>query len=155
MKKLLRFTLLMALTFAAVSCDKKDEQPEPSLDVTANNISGVWKLAEWSGTTLEEGTYVYIEFTRRDLTFTIYQNLDTFSARKLTGRYNINTDEELGAIIRGRYDYGTGDWAHRYIVRNLKADRMTWIATDDPEDISVYERCEAVPEEILADFVTE
>lgn len=153
MKRLFRLTTLLAMMLAAVSCEKKsNEIAEPVLDVTANNISGVWKLTQWSGGTLRDGTYVYIELTRRDQEFTIYQNTDSFSARKITGYYNIETDEELGAVIRGIYNYGNGDWRHRYIVRNLTRYSMTWIAKDDADDVSVYERCEAVPDEILAEI---
>lgn len=140
------------MMLTAIACDKGDDTPaEPLLDVTANNISGIWKLAEWSGNTMESGTYVYIEFTRRDQQFTIYQNQDSFVARKIGGHYNITTDEALGAVIRGQYDYGNGDWRHRYIVRDLTASSMTWIAVDDPDDISMYKRCEAIPDEILAE----
>lgn len=153
MKNLLRLTAFIAIAVAAVSCEKTTEIPEPMLEVTANNISGIWKLAEWSGGTLEEGSYVYMELTRRDQEMTIYQNLDSFSARRITGRYNIEVDEDLGvSVIRGQYYYGNGDWRHRYIVSELRANRMTWIAKDDADDISVYERCDAIPEEILAEL---
>lgn len=151
MKHLLKVTIVLATILAAISCEKKIDVPEePLLDVTANNISGIWKVAEWNGHSLEEGTYVYIEFTRRDQTFTIYQNTDSFIARKITGRFNITEDEEFGAIIRGQYDYGNGDWRHRYIVRELKKSTMTWIAKDDVDDITVYERCDEIPADILA-----
>lgn len=50
----------------------------------------------------------------------MYQNLDSFGARKLTGRFAIETDEELGAIIYGNYDYSAGDWQHRYIVTDFR-----------------------------------
>ena len=148
MKKFLRWTAVLAMMLAAVSCEKNKELPESLLEVTANNISGAWKLTEWSGHAMEEGMYVYIEFTRRDQRFTIYQNQDSFLTRKIEGYYNITTDEVLGAVIRGQYDYN-GDWRHRYVVRNLTAKSMTWIATDNPADISVYERCDAVPDDIM------
>ena len=63
--------------------------------------------------------------------------------------YNLSTDESLGSVIRGMYDYENGDWNHRYIIRNLFSDRMTWIATDDAQNVSVYKRCPGVPQEIL------
>lgn len=149
-------TAAVAAMLLTVGCDKKEGPAgEPLLDVTANNISGTWKLTEWSGGEMAGGSYVYIEFTRRDQTFTIYENLDSFSARRITGRYNILTDEELGAVIWGQYDYTNNDWAHRYIVRGLTATKMTWIAKDDPEDVSVYERCDAVPDDILAELPAE
>ena len=151
MKKLLRLTALMALLVAAVSCSKHDDTPDPSLDINVSNIAGIWKLAAWNNAPLEEGTYVYMELTRRDRTFTLYENLDSFSARRITGSYHLDIDEDLGAVIRGQYDYGNGDWRHRYIISRLTADTMIWIAKDDAEDVSVYERCEAIPDEILAE----
>ena len=138
----------MLLTMA--SCNGKDDIAEPGLDVTAHNIAGVWSLAGWSGGELAEGTYLYIEFTRRDQLFTLYDNLSSFSAHSRTGRYNITIDDTQGAaVIRGLYDYGLGDWQHRYIVTGLTATQMTWTAVDDPDDVSVYRRCDAVPQEIL------
>ena len=54
----------------------------------------------------------------------------------------------LGAVIRGSYDYGAGDWAHRYIVTDFTETSMVWTAKDDRSDISVYERCDGIPEDI-------
>ena len=85
-------------------------------------------------------------------TFTIYQNLDSFGPRRITGSYSLYTDDALGAVIRGMYDYENGDWASRYVIRDLYEDRMTWIAVGDETNVSEYVRCEAVPEEILLQF---
>ena len=138
------------MLLTAVSCSKDTETAAPVLDVTAHNISGTWTLASWSGGEPAEGTYVYIEFTRRDQLFTIYDNMGSFSARRRTGRYNITVDDTIGAaVIRGLYDYSAGDWQHRYIVTGLTATQMTWTAVDDPDDVSVYRRVDAVPQEIL------
>ena len=49
-------------------------------------------------------------------------------------------------MIRGNYDYGNGDWAHRYIVTSLTSDKMVWVAKDDATDVSIYVRTE-LPEE--------
>lgn len=147
MKNLLKLAICAAAVTAMFSCSKP-EPIETPMDVTANNIAGVWELSSWSGG-LPDGCYVYIEFTRRDQTFTIYENLDTFSARKVTGRFHIDLDEELGAVIRGDYDYGNGQWSHRYIVRGLDKQQMTWVAKDDNSDVSVYTRCDKVPDQIL------
>ena len=76
--------------------------------------------------------------------------MSSFSARRRTGRYNITIDNNLGAaVIRGLYDYSAGDWQHHYIITGLTAAQMTWTAADDPEDISVYRRVDAIPQEIL------
>ena len=73
-----------------------------------------------------------------------YQTRQTDS----TGRFAIETDEELGAIIYGNYDYSAGDWQHRYIVTDFSKTQMIWTAKDDRSDISVYERCDGIPEDI-------
>ena len=130
---------LAALSFFAVSCDRND-MTEPQveyLDVNANNISGKWELVEWNGNALTAGTYVFMEIVRNDRTFKIYQNLDSFSdvPHVVSGSYYIETDPELGAIIRGVYDHDSGDWAHRYIIKDLTASEMTWVAKDDPDYI--------------------
>lgn len=57
------------------------------LEVTNNNIAGTWQLAEWNGAPLAEGSFVYIEFIRKDAKYVMYQNLDSFGTRKLTGPF--------------------------------------------------------------------
>lgn len=151
MKRLQKFIALLAVVLAFGACSDEDVYVEPEMEVTPHNLAGTWRLAEWSGAALSGDSYVYLQLTRKDQLFTIYQNLDSFGARKLTGRYNLVDRDDAETEIRGLYDYGTGDWLHRYVVRNLTADRMVWIASDDPEDISVYERCTAVPDAILAE----
>ena len=137
----------MALMAVAMltACNNDDEYQEPTLDVTPNNIAGSWRLESWSAGELAEGSYVYIDFVRADRTYTLYQNIDSHQLRTITGRYYIDTDTEFGAVIRGSYDYGNGDWAHRYIITDLTANRMVWTAKDNSEDVSVYVRA-AIPE---------
>ena len=144
---LLTISLLMA-SLSFVACDDEPVVPtEPQMEVTANNIAGEWQLSSWKGAPLAEGSYVYLSLDRRERTFCIYQNLDSFSTRELTGAFYIETDPELGAIIRGSYDYDRGDWAHRYIVTSLTANEMVWVAKDDTEDVSIYSRVE-IPAEV-------
>ncbi len=151
MKKWFYSTCMMLLAVAVCSCSSDDEYVEPQLDVTPHNIDGAWQLATWQqGVSLAEGSYVYLDFTRKDALFTIYQKIDSFRARKITGRFVIEVDPELGAVIRGMYDYDAGDWAHRYIVTSLTATQMVWVAKDDPKDVSVYVRAE-IPAEVIAE----
>jgi hypothetical protein len=147
MKRFILLTIsLFALSFAA--CDDEPEVPvEPQLEVTANNIAGEWKLSEWKGAPLAEGSYVYLSFDRRERTFTIYQNLDSFSTRKLTGSFYIEIDPVHGAVIRGSYDYDRGDWANRYYVISLTANEMVWASNNNVVDQSVYTRTE-IPAQI-------
>ena len=137
----------MMLAIALISCSDDEEYVEPILDVTPNNIAGEWCLESWNDAPLAEGSYVYISFERADRTYTLYQNVDSAPSRALTGRYYITTDMELGAVIRGDYDFGVGEWTHRYVVKDLTAKSMTWIAKDNPDDVSVYVRCE-IPEQV-------
>ena len=143
------FLALMAVAMLT-ACNNDDEYQEPTLDVTPNNIAGSWRLESWSAGELAEGSYVYIEFERADRTFTMYQNLDSAEARTLTGRYYIENAADAGAIIRGNYDHGVGEWSHRYYVRNLTADSMTWVAKDNADDVTVYVRCE-IPAELVGE----
>lgn len=143
MKKLLKGAFLALMAVATMTaCSDDEEYQEPTLEVTPHNIAGSWRLAEWSGGELADGSYVYIDFVRNDRTYTLYQNLDSHQLRIITGSYYISTDAEFGAIIRGNYDYGNGDWAHRYIVTDLTANRMVWTAKDNADDVSVYVRAE-------------
>jgi hypothetical protein len=65
----------------------------------------------------------------------IYQNFKSIGEfpQVLTGTFNIETDIELGAIIRGMYDFDGGYWAHDYDVNNLTSGQMEWVAVDDIE----------------------
>lgn len=152
MKRLMIHLLvsMAVISMAATSCiDKPDVEVEEYLDVNANNISGKWELTEWNGAALTAGTYVFMEIVRNDRTFTLYQNLDSFNdvPHVVTGSYFIETDPELGAIIRGNYDHDSGDWAHRYIIRDLTRESMIWVAKDDPEFVQKYVRVESIPVE--------
>lgn len=148
-----RIIKLMTLAFVAmsvfaVSCDVEEVESVPQqLEVTAHNISGQWQLIEWNEAALAEGTYVYMDFVRNDKTYTMYQNLDSFSnvPHVVTGSFYIETDPELGAIIRGNYDHDSGDWAHRYIVKSLTSTEMIWVAKDDETFIQKFQRVDSIP----------
>ena len=140
---------LAAASLLAVSCTKNDqtEPQEPQLEVNPHSISGNWELVKWNESALAEGTYVYINFVRNDRTYTMYQNLDSFSnvPHVITGSYYIDTDVELGAVIRGSYDHDSGDWAHRYVVKSLTASGMVWVAKDDATFIQEFKRVDNIP----------
>ena len=150
MNKITKIALAL-MTFALISCDNNDMvQPAPELlEVNTNNISGKWELVEWNGSPLADGTYVFIELVRNDKTYTLYQNLDSFAdvPHVITGSYNLMTDPELGAIIRGSYDHDNGDWAHRYIITDLYENEMFWVAKDDPTFSQKFVRVDSIPVE--------
>jgi hypothetical protein len=148
MKKILILLSIIAMT--AVSCGKiiiTEPEEAPQLEVNANNISGQWELVEWNGNRMSEGTYVYLDIVRNDKTYTMYQNMDSFSnvPHVITGSYFLSTDVELGAVIRGSYDHDSGEWAHRYIIKSLTANEMLWVATDDLSFTQKFVRVESIP----------
>ena len=145
----IKILITAALTALMVSCTEKPVETVEYLDVIAINLSGKWELVEWNGSPLTEGTYVYLNIVRNDRTYTMYQNLDSFTnvPHVVTGSYFIEYDPELGAILRGNYDHDSGDWAHRYIVKDLTADQMYWVAKDDPTFIQKFIRVESIPVE--------
>ena len=149
MNKIIKILALAFMAVASMACNKiddpQDNGPEP-LEVNTNNISGKWELVEWNGAPMAEGTYVYMDI-ERGKTYTMYQNLDSFSdiPHVITGSYNLATDPELGAIIRGSYDHDNGDWAHRYIIRDLYDNEMLWVAKDDPSFTQKFRRVSTIP----------
>lgn len=145
-----RYITLLFAALTLCSCVKNEtEQSEPLVDVTPVNLAGVWMLTSFDGgATLQESDYVYICFDRSDRTYTIYQNIGTMYGEVKSGRYFVETDPMLGAVIRGNYgtdEYNFFDWSHRYIVE-LRATTMRWTATDDRQNVSVYTRVDALPE---------
>ena len=146
MNTITKIAVILLSAFAFCSCVEKEE-PIVYLDVNAHNISGSWQLQEWNGTVLDESTYMYVNFVRNDKTFTIYQNLDSFAdvPHIATGTFYIETDVELGAVIRGMYDHDSGDWAHRYIVKSLTSAEMIWVAKDDETYIQKFAKVDSIP----------
>lgn len=149
MNKSRTLIMLVAAAFAAMSCESVLDggDAEQRLEVNTNNISGQWELMTWNGEFLNEATYVYIDIVRNDRTYTMYQNIDSFSdvPHRITGSYYLENDPEIGAVIRGNYDHDSGDWAHRYIITDLTQGQMTWTAKDNPEYIQVWHRIDSIP----------
>lgn len=149
MNKITKILVLAFMAVASMACNKIDDPqgngPEP-LEVNTNNISGKWELVEWNGAPMAEGTYVYMDI-ERGKTYTMYQNLDSFTniPHVITGSYNLATDPELGAVIRGSYDHDNGDWAHRYIIKDLYENEMLWVAKDDPSFTQKFRRVSTIP----------
>lgn len=149
MKKIVKFALVMLVAAVVAACTKPDNNGLAFLDVTPNNIAGVWRMESYdNGVKLPEGCYYYIVFDRAERTFVTYDNLGSMEPYKNSGRYDIVTDG--AAVIRGIYDYGRGDWEHEYYVRNLTNDSMVWVATDDESVKQVYVRA-SLPEGLAKD----
>lgn len=149
MKKIVNLAVALVAMVVMGGCSKPDESGIHFLDVTPNNIKGVWRMVSYdNGVKLAEGSYYYIVFDRADRTFVSYDNLSSMGVYKNSGRYDIITDG--AAIIYGMFDFGRGDWKHRYYVRNLTTDSMQWVAVDDETISQVYERAE-LPEWIMTE----
>ncbi len=166
MKKIVKMAaaLLPALTImlGLTACNKDKTDTVESLDVTYANLNGTWRLSSWEGgvmgatksaenVTPTGDTYCYITFDRREHTFVMYQNFDSMYARRITGSFSLTTDDYLGEVVSGKYDWDNGEWNHDYIITNLLSDSMVWTATDDPLDVCLYVRVDEVPEEIVAE----
>lgn len=147
MNNTLKTLFSILVLFSSLSCNKIETEKIKYLDVNAHNLSGSWELVEWNGATIQKGTYVYMHIVRNDMTYTLYQNMDSYAniPHVVTGRYYLSTDPEIGAIIGGNYDHDSGDWAHRYIVKDLTATQMTWVSEDDSEEIQKFVRIDDIP----------
>lgn len=149
MKNIRTMVTIMAAAalMAMVSCTEKVEDTVEYLEVNKTNMAGSWQLVEWNGAGLDESTYMYINFIRNDETYQMWQNIDSFTEvpRKITGSFYIYTDTGGNAVIRGNYDHDSGDWTHRYIVKDLTAGTMTWIASDDETFVQKFVRVDSIP----------
>lgn len=148
MNRIRTILALAAIALSAIACEKNDlSQPEELKEVTANNISGTWQLHEWDGAHMLDGTYVYLDIVPNGQTYTMYQNVDSFSdvPHVVTGSYALITDPALGTIIRGKYDHDSGEWNHLYIIKRLTADEMLWVQKDDPEKTQLFVRVTSIP----------
>ena len=142
----MRFAALLSALALLGACD--DDMYVTPLEVTNNNIAGTWQLAEWNGAPLAEGSFVYIEFIRKGRQVRHVPEPRQLRHPQADGPFVIDNDAELGAVIRGSYDYGAGDWAHRYIVTDFTETSMVWTAKDDRSDVQVFVRCDGIPDEV-------
>lgn len=146
------FVVLFTVSFFGSCSDGFDDVVSENLEVTPNNISGVWQLVDVNGATLPDGAYLYVEYIRKDKKFVIYQKFDSMYPRRITGTYSIENDKKKGAILSGVYDYGNGKWNNRYIVSELYEDELVLVSdseTGTEKETCKYIRCNEVPEEIL------
>ena len=118
----------------------KREEPTPPTpptppvggDADTTALAGTWHLSEWRGTAPSFDVYLSIS---EDGVVSLYQRLESreWELFYSTVTYADNT-------LWGTYTDGTA-WSASYSV-TLDGDKMTWVDTADPTDISVYTRTE-------------
>lgn len=149
MKSILKMAAMLLLAFSFNACSDDEEFVQETLEVTPNNISGIWKLEELGGNAIPDGSFCYIEYVRKDRKFTIYQKFDSMYPRCITGTYAIENDPYKGYVLSGKYDYGMGEWNNSYIVTALYENSMLLTTDNADGEVSKYVRCNEVPSDIL------
>ncbi len=149
-KTIFRAILLLVIAFNLTSCSDDDDEKVETVAFTTTTIHGTWQLTQWNGQALTGSVYCYIDFDRSYKTFKMYQNFDSMYARCITGSFSIEKDNYVGDVISGKYDFDNGAWNHDYIVTGFDNTTMTWTAKDDSSEVSVYQRCDEIPQDIIS-----
>lgn len=149
MRNIVKMALAFLLVLPLSSCHKQEVAEPETLTVTANNLAGDWKLVSWQGGDMNDADVaVYIRFIRKDSRFELYSNVGSMDFVCKTGDFLILSDDTLGDVLVGSYDYTLGqEWNHRYIV-NLTKNRLILTATDDASNVCIYDRC-TIPEDVV------
>lgn len=157
MKSILKLMMLALLVIPLQGCSDDDEAMLPvvtipgvdmsvPVEVTPNNIAGVWKLQRWSGSD-QYTPEVYLELIRRDRKFNIYENYGSMYPRLVTGTFSLESDYYKGAILKGKYNHSSGNWNNDYIV-SLYANAMILTVDGDATDVQIFVRVSEVPADI-------
>lgn len=153
MKTIFRLMALLLLVLPLGACSDDDEEiGVPSLEVNNANLHGAWQLTQINESAPAEGSYVYIQFERRNQTFTIYQKVGSMYAQRISGTYTLETDAYGKTTLSGRYDNQLDDnrWNNEYLVTELLTDgTMTWQVKDDATEITRYQKIDAIPQEVI------
>ena len=122
MKRGLKICVVAALAFLMAGCggsDKKKEEP---------NYDG-WMLARWGGSTDLSGK-VFLQLNE-DMTFTLYQSIDTPGYQKLIGTYT-----KEGQVLSGTYSSGT-PWESSYAVEKQTKTELQ-LRSEKDDVVSLY-----------------
>ena len=104
--------------------------PEPPVGGDTASIAGVWHLTSWRGATPSFEVYMDITSTGG---VTLYQRIDSLYWDVFQSTAAISN-----GVISGLYTDNVA-WGASYSV-TVAGDTMTWIATNDSSDVSVYTR---------------
>lgn len=147
-KNFVRFALSVLACISLQACEEDHSYADDSDPVISTyQLSGNWQLTQWHGETLDGSQrYCYLKIESKDKRFELYQNFDSSQPRHLTGTFTLKYDEEQGRnIIKGIYDHASGYWNNDYIISDFTLQSMVWTVVGNPEDVSVYTRCEEIP----------
>ena len=146
------FRLLLSVTLrlgaiSTMSCEKPAPLPsDEKVAVTYYNIDGCWELSQLNGRPLQENTYLYIEFSRGDHSYQMWDNFNSMYGVCTTGTFYITEEEDGTYTLSGTYDYGVGDWSNDYrVVLTHEGDHMQWRALSANQTMD-FVRVEAMPE---------
>ncbi|MFI3285834.1 MAG: hypothetical protein R3Y08_04195 [Rikenellaceae bacterium] len=154
MKKFLKLFAIALIGFAAVACDKEDNQEpiEEQLTINYRNMRGVWSLTSLEGQQLEGDVYFYINFMLEDdiQKFVSYTNFNSAFSSMSEGVYTIEQNEDMEMIISGvYYNQFQAPWDSDYIVTGFTSTEMEWRDTVSGES-RTYVRVDEIPEDILS-----
>lgn len=123
MKRGLKICIVAALAFLTAGCGGSDKKKE------AEPLYDGWMLARWNGGTELSGK-VFLQFDE-DMTFVLYQCIDTPGYRKLTGTYT-----QEGQRLSGVYSDGT-PWAGSYAIEKQTATELQ-LRSETDDVVSLY-----------------
>ncbi len=127
MKKIFMFAVALLASVAMFSSCGSGESYSPKAAIV-----GCWQL-QWSDANIDYAD-VYAEFNE-DMTFTLYQKLQSPTFKHYTGNYLI-----ANGVLSGEYSDGKS-WGTSYNIV-IDNDVMTLTSTTNSDDISVFNRCE-------------
>ena len=144
--RLLLSVTLMLGAISTMSCEKPAPLPsDEKVAVTYYNIDGCWELSQLNGRPLQENTYLYIEFSRGDHSYQMWDNLNSMYGVCTTGTFYITEEEDGTYTLMGNYDHGAGEWSSDYKVEMFDMDRMQWRSKTTGECLD-FTRIASIPE---------
>ena len=143
--KSLKYILFISFSLILFSSCEKDDviddvivlpEPEETLDVNDENISGEWTLVMLNGDNIDgEGAYFYITLNPENNGFIIIDKMNSSFPSTHTGIYKLDEN-----IISGIYDYSFSmPWSEEYKIKSLLEKSMTWIGVES-DDVLIFEK---------------
>ena len=96
-------------------------------NINIDNLTGTWVN--------KKDTTIGMSIVKRNGSYTFQTGASTF-----VGEFNLQISENDEIIIVGSADQNNNEWKHRYILQELTATTMKWVAIDDKSIIYEYIR---------------